>query len=256
VQAPVVNSISLKEGEEDFPESCLRQRYGAGVVMAFDEQGQANTIERKVAICRRAHAPSPTPGVAASDIIFDPNIKAIATGLEENAYAIVSSRATRLIKVPGREDQRRYQQPVVLVPRQRHRPRGDPFGVPLPDRAGLDMGIINAASWPLRGHSCRLHVDIIFNRRLTRPNGWSSSREDEARHEAGARHRLARRDRRGALVHALVHGVVDFIEVTPRRRARRRPPLEIEGPPMDGMKVVGDLLAPAMFLPQVVKSAR
>ena len=108
--------------------------------MAFDETGQADTIERKVAICQRAYKLlTEQAGFDPTDIIFDPNILAIATGLEEhNDYAVNFIEATRIIKatLPGREDQRRRQQPVVLVPRQRRRPRGDALGVPVPRDQG------------------------------------------------------------------------------------------------------------------------
>ena len=138
----VVNSISLKEGEADFLHKAkLVQRYGAGVVvMAFDEVGQADTIERKVAICQRAYKIlTEQAGFDPTDIIFDPNILAIATGLEEhNDYAINFIEAVEGHQgdLPGREDQRRRQQSVVLVPRQRPCPRSDPFGVPVPRHQG------------------------------------------------------------------------------------------------------------------------
>ena len=128
---PVVNSISLKEGEEEFLDRAREaRRYGAAmVVMAFDEQGQADTVERKVAICERAYRLLvEEAGVPPRDIIFDPNVFAVATGIEEhNGYAMAFIEATRRIKerLPGREGQRRRQQPVLLVPRQRRRARGD-----------------------------------------------------------------------------------------------------------------------------------
>ena len=138
----VVNSISLKEGEADFLHKARTvRRYGAAmIVMAFDETGQADTVERKVEICARAYKLlTEQAGVDPSDIIFDPNILAIATGLEEhNDYAKYFIEATPIIKaaLPGREDQRRRQQPVVLVPRQRRRARSDPLRVPVPRHQG------------------------------------------------------------------------------------------------------------------------
>ena len=138
----VVNSISLKEGEADFLHKARTvRRYGAAmIVMAFDEKGQADTVERKVEICQRAYRLlTEQAGVDPSDIIFDPNILAIATGLEEhNDYAKYFIEATRIIKagVPRREDQRRRQQPVVLVPRQRRGARSHPLRVPVPRHQG------------------------------------------------------------------------------------------------------------------------
>ena len=138
----IVNSISLKEGEADFLHKARTiRRYGAAmVVMAFDEQGQADTISRKVAICQRAYRLlTEQAGVDPLDIIFDPNVLAIATGLEEhNDYARQLHRGDAADQgdLPGRADQRRHQQPVVLVPRQRGGARGDPRRVPLPRDQG------------------------------------------------------------------------------------------------------------------------
>ena len=138
----VVNSISLKEGEADFlHKATLVRRYGAGVVvMAFDEQGQADTVARKVEICERAYRLlTEQAGLDPSDIIFDPNILAIATGIEEHnefAKAFIEATTADQGAVPGCEDQRRREQPVVLVPRQRPRARGDPLGVPVSRHQG------------------------------------------------------------------------------------------------------------------------
>ena len=138
----IVNSISLKEGEEEFLDKARSViSYGAGVVvMAFDEEGQAETVERKVEICQRAYRLlTEEVGFPPQDIIFDPNILAIATGIEEHAsYAKNFIEATRIIKesLPGCEDQWRRQQPLVLVPRQRRRARGDALRVPLPRHQG------------------------------------------------------------------------------------------------------------------------
>ncbi len=138
----IVNSISLKEGEADFlAKARTVRRFGAAmVVMAFDEQGQADTVERKVAICQRAYRLLvDQAGVTPTDIIFDPNVLAIATGLEEhNDYAKYFIEATRADqgRLSRRQGERRHQQPVVLVPRQRRGPRSDPFGVPVPRHQG------------------------------------------------------------------------------------------------------------------------
>ena len=141
----VVNSISLKEGEEDFLDKARRvKRYGAAVVvMAFDEQGQADTVKRKVEICERAYRVlTEQAGYDPSDIIFDPNILAIATGMEEHAdYAQAFIDATRdhQAATARREGLGRRLQPLVRLPRERRRPRGDALGVPLsraPGRAG------------------------------------------------------------------------------------------------------------------------
>ena len=154
---PVVNSISLKEGEEDFLKKARKvQQYGAGVVvMAFDETGQADTVARKVEICSRAYKLlTEKLDFDPTDIIFDPNILAIATGLEEhNEYAInfIEACTTDQGRVPGRELQRRHQQPVVLVPRQRRRPRGDSLGVSLPRDQGR----------PEHGHRERRPADRV-----------------------------------------------------------------------------------------------
>ena len=157
----VVNSISLKEGEDEFlRQATLCRRYGAAVVvMAFDEQGQADTVDRKVEILTRAHRLlTERAGFAPEDIILDPNIFAIATGIEEHArYALAYFEATRRLKatLPRRPDQRRRVQRVVRVPRQRPGPRGDPRRVPVPrDPGGHGHG---ASSTPARS---RMYDDI------------------------------------------------------------------------------------------------
>ena len=138
----IVNSISLKEGEEQFLAQARRIRdYGAGVVvMAFDEEGQADTVERKVSICGRAYdLLTQQAGFAPQDIIFDPNVLAVATGIEEhNGYAKAFIEALPLIKerCPGVTDQRRDLEPVLLLPRQRRRARGDALGLPVPRDRG------------------------------------------------------------------------------------------------------------------------
>ena len=269
----VVNSISLKEGEADFLEKArVIQHYGAAVVvMAFDETGQADTVERKVEICERAYKLlTEQAGFDPSDIIFDPNILAIATGLEEhNDYAVNYIEATRIIKatLPGREDQRRRQQPVVLVPRQRHRPRGDALGVPVPRHQGRHGhgDRQRRAARRLRGHPegaarARRGRDLQPPAR-TRPSGWCSSptrsKGTVKKQEADLAWRSGTVEER--LSYALVHGSVEFIDQDTEEARQKYPrPLDIiEGPLMDGMKIVGDLFGSGkMFLPQVVKSAR
>ena len=269
---PVVNSISLKEGEEEFlRKAAIVRRYGAAaVVMAFDEQGQADTIERKVAICQRAYRLlTERARFDPTDIIFDPNILAIATGLEEhNAYAINFIEATRIIKAtcPGAKVSGGVSNLSFSF-------RGnDPVREAIHSaflyhaiKAGLDMGIVNAGQLVVYediGRDLLERVeDIIFNRR---PDATERMVEFAASVKGGAARREQDLAWRSATVearlsHALVHGVIDFIEpdVEEARRKYPRPLDIIEGPLMDGMKIVGDLFgAGKMFLPQVVKSAR
>jgi len=269
---PVVNSISLKEGEADFlAKAATVRRFGAGVVvMAFDEQGQADTIERKVAICQRAYALlTERAGFDPADIIFDPNILAIATGLEEhNAYAINFIEATRIIKatcpgvkVSGGVSNLSFSFRGNDVVREAIHSAFLYHAI----KAGMDMGIVNAGQLVVYEDIAKdllEHVeDIIFNRR---PDATERMVEFAATVKGGATRReqdLAWREAtvEARLSHALVHGVVDFIEadVEEARHTYARPLAIIEGPLMDGMKVVGDLFgAGKMFLPQVVKSAR
>ncbi len=269
---PVVNSISLKEGEADFLEKArLIRRFGAGVVvMAFDEQGQADTIERKVSICRRAYALLiDQAGFDPLDIIFDPNILAIATGLEEhNDYAINFIEATRLIKAvcPGVKISGGVSN-LSFAFRGNDRVREAIHSAFLfhAIKAGMDMGIVNAGQLAVYEDIPKdllEHVeDIIFNRR---PDATERLVEFAATVKGSGQkreHDLTWRESpvEARLSYALVHGVVDFIEVDVEeaRQQYGRPLQIIEGPLMDGMKVVGDLFgAGKMFLPQVVKSAR
>jgi 5-methyltetrahydrofolate--homocysteine methyltransferase len=269
---PVVNSISLKEGEDEFlKKAATVRRYGAGVVvMAFDEQGQADTIERKVAICQRAYRLlTERAGFDPSDVIFDPNVLAIATGLEEhNAYAINFIEATRLIKstcpgvkVSGGISNLSFSFRGNDVVREAIHSAFLYHAI----AAGLDMGIVNAGQLVVYEDIPKdllTHVeDIIFNRRPDATERMvefaATVKGDGKKRELDLAWRAQPVDAR--LSHALVHGVVDFIEADVEEARRKYPrPLEIiEGPLMDGMKVVGDLFgAGKMFLPQVVKSAR
>jgi 5-methyltetrahydrofolate--homocysteine methyltransferase len=270
---PIVNSISMKEGEDQFREQARKlRRYGAAVVvMAFDEKGQADTFERKTEICARAYKILVDEiGYPPEDIIFDPNVFAIATGIEEhNNYGVDFIEATRWIRqnLPhahisggisnlsfsfrGNESVRAAMHSVFLY-----------YAI----AAGMDMGIVNAGALPvyddidpeLRG----LCEDVILNRRA---DGTERLLEIAERFKGGASSKkeadLSWREWpvEKRLEHALVSGLTDFIEIdTEEARAKASRPLDvIEGPLMAGMNVVGDLFgAGKMFLPQVVKSAR
>jgi 5-methyltetrahydrofolate--homocysteine methyltransferase len=268
----VVNSISLKEGEADFlHKASLVKRYGAGVVvMAFDEVGQADTTARKVEICQRAYGLlTGTAGFDPADIIFDPNILAIATGLEEhNDYAVNFIEATRIIKetCPGAKVSGGVSN-LSFAFRGNDIVREAMHSAFLfhAIKAGMDMGIVNAGQLVVYEDIPKdllEHVeDVIFNRRpdaterlvqfAETVKGAGKKREaDLSWREADVEQRLS---------YALVHGVVDFIDqdVEEARHKYDKPLQIIEGPLMDGMKIVGDLFgAGKMFLPQVVKSAR
>jgi 5-methyltetrahydrofolate--homocysteine methyltransferase len=269
---PIVNSISLKEGEADFLQKARTvRRFGAAVVvMAFDEAGQADTIERKVSICERAYRLlTEQAGFDPSDIIFDPNILAIATGLEEhNAYAVNYIEATRIIKAAY---------PRVKVSggvsnlsfsfRGNDKVREAIHSAFLYHaiKAGMDMGIVNAGQLVVYEDIPKdllEHVeDIIFNRRPDATERMVQFAESVK--GAGTKKTLdlswREADVEARLSHALVHGTIDFIEADVEEARRKYPrPLDIiEGPLMDGMKVVGELFGSGrMFLPQVVKSAR
>ena len=268
----VVNSISLKEGEADFLAKAREiKKYGAGVVvMAFDETGQADTIQRKVEICQRAYALlTDTAGFDPADIIFDPNILAIATGLEEhNAYAVNFIEATRIIKAtcPGAKVSGGVSN-LSFSFRGNDTVREAMHSAFLfhAIEAGMDMGIVNAGQLvvyeDIPKDLLERVEDVIFNRRpdaterlvqfAETVRGAGQKKEADLAWRAGSVE-----DR---LAHALVHGVVDFIEPdVEEARGKYARPLEIiEGPLMAGMKIVGDLFgAGKMFLPQVVKSAR
>jgi 5-methyltetrahydrofolate--homocysteine methyltransferase len=269
----VVNSISLKEGEGEFiRQAKLVRRYGAAVVvMAFDESGQADTVARKVAICERAYKILVDDvGFPPQDIIFDPNIFAVATGIEEHDdYAVAYLQATAAIrsKLPsvhvsggvsnlsfsfrGNETVREAMHSVFLF-----------HAI----KAGMDLGIVNAGQLavyddidPALREACE---DVVLNRRRDATERLLAQAEQ---------HRSRGKDKKEAdlawrslpieqrLTHALVHGLTEFVaeDVEAARRAADRPLAVIEGPLMAGMNVVGDLFgAGKMFLPQVVKSAR
>ena len=268
----VVNSLSLKEGEEDFlAKARTVRRYGAGVVvMAFDEQGQAETADRKVAICERAYRLLVDEvGFKPEDIVFDPNILAIATGMEEHAgFAKSFIEAIPRIKerCPGAKISGGVSN-LSFSFRGNEVVREAIHSVFLYHaiQAGLDMGIVNAGQLAVYEDippDLLEHVeDIVFDRREDATErmvtfagtvkGEATKREvDLSWREAPVGERLA---------HALVHGIVDFIEEDTEEARQQLPrPLDvIEGPLMDGMSIVGDLFGSGrMFLPQVVKSAR
>jgi 5-methyltetrahydrofolate--homocysteine methyltransferase len=269
----VVNSISLKEGEEIFLEHARTiKSYGAAVVvMAFDEQGQADTVRRKVDICGRAYdLLTKQAGFTPEDIIFDPNVLAVATGIaEHNGYAKAFIDALPLIKqrcpgvrtsggisnlsfaFRGNDTVRRAMHAAFLYQAI---------------SAGLDMGIVNAGQLDVYADIepalKELVEDVLFDRREdatdrlvefaenVKSTGPKKAEQDLAWRDAPVTERLS---------HSLVHGIADYIEsdTEEARLAAARPLDVIEGPLMDGMKIVGDLFgAGKMFLPQVVKSAR
>ena len=268
----IVNSISLKEGEAEFiRQATLVRHYGAAViVMAFDEQGQADTKERKVAICTRAYQLlTKQLGFPPEDIIFDPNIFAIGTGIEEHAnYAVDFINATREIKATL--PQARISGGVSNVSfafRGNNPVREAIHSVFLYHavNAGMDMGIVNAGALTLYSDIPPALLerveDLVLNRRPDATERLLEVAGDVKGTAAVATNSLAWRDLpvRERLSHALVHGIADFIveDTEEARLTVERPIHVIEGPLMDGMNVVGDLFgAGKMFLPQVVKSAR
>ncbi|MDR2871196.1 MAG: methionine synthase [Xanthomonadaceae bacterium] len=269
----VVNSISLKEGEQSFIEQARKvQRYGAAaVVMAFDETGQADTCDRKVEICTRAYRIlTEVVGFPPEDIIFDPNVFAIATGIDEhNNYAVDFIEATRIIKrtLPychvsggvsnvsfsfrGNEAVRQAIHSVFLY-----------HAI----HAGMDMGIVNAGAMPIYDElepELRERVeDAVLNRRTDATERLLEIADRyKGKKNEGKTEDLLWRDKpvQERLTHALVHGIDAWIDQdTEEARLQVSRPLEvIEGPLMNGMNAVGDLFgAGKMFLPQVVKSAR
>ncbi|GAB3764507.1 methionine synthase [Ramlibacter monticola] len=272
----IVNSISLKEGEAEFKrQATLVRRYGAAaVVMAFDEQGQADTFQRKIGICQRAYRVLVDEvGFPPEDIIFDPNIFAIATGIEEhNNYAVDFIEATRWIKqnLPGAKVSGGVSNVSFSF-------RGnDPVREAIHTvflyhaiQAGMDMGIVNAGMVGVYDEvepMLRERVeDVVLNRR---PDAGERLVEIAEQAKGAAKDEGKKNEWRALpveqrLAHALVHGITDHIVEDTEQAYRNvlarggRPLHVIEGPLMDGMNVVGDLFgAGKMFLPQVVKSAR
>ena len=268
----IVNSISLKEGEEDFLAKARQiRRYGAAViVMAFDEEGQADTYERKVEICRRAYRLlTEEVGFPPEDIIFDPNIFAVATGIEEhNAYAKAFIEACEAIKATC---------PHALV-------SGGVSNVSFAFRgndtvreamhaaflyhainAGMDMGIVNAGQLAVYDDLPKSLLeaveDVLFNRQEDATDRLVNLANTLQR--KGKKRRVSRKWRKlpveARLRHALVEGILEYIEADTEeaRQNYERPIHVIEGPLMDGMNRVGELFGDGkMFLPQVVKSAR
>jgi 5-methyltetrahydrofolate--homocysteine methyltransferase len=271
----IVNSISMKEGETKFIQQAeLCRMYGASVVvMAFDENGQADTLQKRVDICERAYKIlTEKVGYDPQDIIFDPNIFAIATGLEEhNNYAVDFIEATRVIKkkMPlvkisggvsnlsfsfrGNDHVREAMHSVFLY-----------YAI----KAGMDMGIVNAGQLvvydEIEPGLRQLCEDVIFNR--NNDNNEATEKLIVFAETVKAKGKVEVKDEswRNATVeerlkHALVNGITDYIDADTEEARKKYPkPLDvIEGPLMDGMNVVGDLFGSGkMFLPQVVKSAR
>ncbi|MGI9523620.1 MAG: methionine synthase [Hyphomicrobiaceae bacterium] len=269
----IVNSISLKEGEHTFRKQAeTLLRFGAAaVVMAFDESGQADTVDRKFEICERGYRIlTQDVGFPAEDIIFDPNVFAVATGIDEhNGYGVAFIEATRRIRqnLPhahvsggvsnlsfsfrGNETVRQAMHSVFLY-----------HAI----RAGLDMAIVNAGQITIydeiEPELKELCEDVILNRRsdatdrlLAAASGFQGDKKEQSATNLAWRQRPV--DER--LIHALVNGITDYIEADAEeaRVAAARPLDVIEGPLMDGMNTVGDLFGSGkMFLPQVVKSAR
>jgi 5-methyltetrahydrofolate--homocysteine methyltransferase len=268
----IVNSISMKEGEEEFiRQAKLVKRYGAAaVVMAFDEQGQADTIERKVEICARAYKVlTEQINFNPYDIIFDPNIFAIATGIEEhNEYAINFIEATRQIKerCPGAKISGGVSN-ISFSFRGNNAVREAMHAAFLYHavQAGMDMGIVNAGMMEIyadvKPELLTKVEDVLFNRNDEATNALVEYAE---RVKGGGKVRevdLTWRENtvEKRLEYALVKGITEFvIEDTEEARLKYPEPIEvIEGPLMDGMNIVGDLFGSGkMFLPQVVKSAR
>lgn len=271
----IVNSISMKEGEEKFIyQAGICQMYGASVVvMAFDENGQADTLKKKVDICERAYKIlTGKVGYDPQDIIFDPNIFAIATGLEEhNNYAVDFIEATKIIK---------QKMPLVKVSggvsnlsfsfRGNDHVREAMHAVFLyyAIKAGMDMGIVNAGQLvvydEIEPGLKKLCEDVILNRSndnneateklITYAESVKTKAKIEVKNEEWRKSSVEER-----LKHALVNGITDYIDIDTEEARKKYPkPLEvIEGPLMAGMNVVGDLFGSGkMFLPQVVKSAR
>jgi 5-methyltetrahydrofolate--homocysteine methyltransferase len=272
----IVNSISMKEGEAAFKHHAeLVKRYGAGVVvMAFDERGQADSFERKIEVCKRAYDILVNDaGFAPEDIVFDPNVLTVATGIEEhNNYAVDFIRATKWIKahLPGAKVSGGISN-ISFSFRGNNKVREAMHSAFLYHaiRAGLDMGIVNAGQLAVYDDIPKdllEHVeDVLLNRRPDATERLitfaSTVQQDKVTGRQGDKDALAWREWpvNKRLEHALVNGITDFIDadVEAARQHHDKPLHVIEGPLMAGMNVVGDLFgAGKMFLPQVVKSAR
>ncbi len=274
----IVNSISLKEGEEKFRVAAREvMRYGAAtIVMAFDEQGQADSFERKIEICARAYRIlTEEVGFPPEDIIFDPNILTVATGIDEhNGYAVAFLDATRWIKqnlpyarVSGGISNISFSFRGNNIVREAMHAAFLYHGI----QAGLDMGIVNAGQLGVYAETppdlLERVEDVLLNRRPDATERLVTLADEVKAGSTGARAGVAagpdltwrENPVEERLKHALIKGIVEFVDVdTEEARQKYSKPLEvIEGPLMDGMKVVGDLFgAGKMFLPQVVKSAR
>ncbi len=268
----IVNSISLKEGEEDFIEKAkLIRRYGAAtVVMAFDEQGQADTVSRKVEICARAYRIlTEQVGFPPQDIIFDPNIFAVGTGIEEhNEYAINFIEACRKIRktlphchISGGVSNISFSFRGNNLVREAMHAAFLYHAV----KAGMTMGIVNAGALMVYDEIPKDLLtaveDVLFNRRNDATERLIDIASAFKGKKRSQKETLEWREQpvEARLTHALVKGIADHIEadVEEARKKAERPLHVIEGPLMDGMNVVGDLFgAGKMFLPQVVKSAR
>ncbi len=270
----IVNSISMKEGEAEFIERArLARRYGAAVVvMAFDEQGQADTFERKIGICQRAYRIlTEEVGFPPEDIIFDPNVFAVATGIEEhNEYAKAYIEAAQWIKanlphalVSGGVSNLSFSFRGINLVREAMHSAFLYYAI----RAGLDMAIVNAGQLAVYEEIPQKLLtaveDVLFNRHPDATDNLVTLAES-LKGQGGSRQRQADLSWREKpvnerLAHALVKGISEFIvEDTEEARLQAERPLRvIEGPLMSGMNIVGDLFgAGKMFLPQVVKSAR
>jgi 5-methyltetrahydrofolate--homocysteine methyltransferase len=269
----VVNSISMKEGEEEFiRQAKIIRSYGAAtVVMAFDEEGQADTIERKVSICQRAYRIlTEEVGFPPQDIIFDPNIFAVATGIEEhNEYAINFIEATRMIKAtcPGAKISGGVSN-ISFSFRGNNVVREAMHSAFLYHaiKAGMDMGIVNAGMIEVYEEIPKELLerveDVLFNRHpdaTERLTDFAEGFKGEAGKALKKDLSWRKEPLEKRLEHALIKGITEFIveDVEEARQKLPAPLNVIEGPLMDGMNVVGDLFGSGkMFLPQVVKSAR
>ena len=272
---PIVNSISLKEGETDFiKKGKLIRQYGAAVVcMAFDEEGQATSIERKVEICTRSYnILTKQCGFPPEDIIFDPNILTVGTGIEEhNEYAINFIEATRIIKktlpycrVSGGVSNLSFSFRGNDALREAMHSAFLYHAI----NAGMDMGIVNAGALPVYDDIPKplleLLEDVIFNKKPTATDNLLAYAESTKKkgNEKGATATVEWRNNNNVkerLTYALVKGIVEYIDQDVEEARVLFPSAlgVIEGPLMDGMNVVGDLFGSGkMFLPQVIKSAR